>query len=74
MLRQTLIQWTQKPLFQTIEDIYSLTEENDRLSDDNNFGFCMKSTGEVLCVNQRVMACFEGDIDETELLAWRQNH
>ena len=59
-----------KPLFQTIEDIYSLTEENDRLSDDNNFGFCKKSTGEVLCVDQRVMACFEGDIDETELLAW----
>lgn len=61
-----------KPLFRTIEDIYSLTEENNRLSDDNNLGFCKKSTGEVLCVDQRVMACFEGDIDETELLVWEK--
>lgn len=61
-----------KRLFRTIEDIYSLTEENDRVSDDNSFGFCKKSTGEVLCVDQRVMACFEGDIDETELLAWEK--
>lgn len=60
-----------KPLFRTIEDIYLLTEENDRLSDDNNFGFCKKSTGEVLCVDQRVMACFEGEeVEVTELLEW----
>ena len=59
----------EKPLFRTIEDIFTLTETADNFLEDANFGFCRKSTGEVSCFEPRVVACFEGDIDEAELTA-----
>ncbi len=53
--------------FGTIEKMLEASELDDGHPDNENLGFCKKSTGEIMYFSRSVVACLDGDIDEGKL-------